>query len=183
METLYYSRMKSPIGELLLAVSEKGLVMIEFEGREFPPANFDKNVNWVVSEEKTAAAKKQLQQYFDGHRTEFTLPLDPRTGTEFQRQCWDLVSKIPYGQTRSYQDLANELKRPKASRAVGGANGANPIPIVVPCHRVINTDGHLGGYGGGLDRKEQLLALERALPGTEPLFFKAPKSKSAKVGV
>jgi len=183
METLYYSQMKSPIGQLWVAVSNKGLVMIEFEGREFPPVKFDQDVNWVVSDEKTATVTKQLQQYFDGHRTEFTLPLDFHAGTEFQRQCWDLVAKIPYGETRSYQDLAKELKRPNASRAVGGANGSNPIPIVVPCHRVINSDGHLGGYGGGLDRKEQLLALERALPGTGSLFFKAPKSKSAKVGV
>ncbi|ABF39278.1 methylated-DNA--protein-cysteine methyltransferase [Candidatus Koribacter versatilis Ellin345] len=183
METLYYSQMKSPIGQLWIAVSKNGLVMIEFEGREFPPVKFDKNVSWVISEEKTAKVKKQLQQYFDGHRTEFDLPLDPRIGTDFQRKCWDLVAKIPYGETRSYQELAKELKSPNASRAVGGANGANPIPIVVPCHRVINSDGHLGGYGGGLDKKEQLLSLERALPGTGPLFFKAPKSKSAKVGV
>ena len=182
METLYYSQMKSPIGQLWLAVSDNGVVMIEFEGREFPPVKFDKNVSWVISEQKTAALRKQLQQYFDGHRTEFQLPLDPRKGTPFQKKCWDLVSKIPYGQTRSYQEIAKALKQPTAFRAVGGANGANPIPIIVPCHRVINADGHLGGYGGGLERKEQLLALERALPTSEPLFAKEPKRKSAKVG-
>ncbi len=178
MKTLYYSQMKSPIGKLWLAVSENGLVMIDFEGREFPPVKLHKDVNWVISEEKTASVKKQLQQYFDGHRTEFDLTLDPRTGTDFQRKCWNLVSQIPYGQTRSYQEIAKALNKPTAFRAVGGANGANPIPIIVPCHRVINADGHLGGYGGGLERKEYLLALERALPMNEPLFGKA-----AKVGV
>jgi O-6-methylguanine DNA methyltransferase len=179
METLYYSRMNSPIGKLWLAVSSKGVVMIDFDGREFPPVNIDKNVSWVVSEEKTADVRKQLQQYFDGHRTEFQLELDPRSGTEFQKQCWSFVAQIPYGETRSYQEIANLVGRPKACRAVGSANGANPIPIVVPCHRVINADGHLGGYGGGLDIKEQLLAHERALPGSLSLFEASIRGRRA----
>lgn len=181
METLYYSKMKSPIGPLWVAVSNKGLVMIDWGSRDFPPVSLDKNANWVISQEKTELARKQLIQYFDGHRTEFTLALDLRSGTEFQRKCWAVLTEIPYGQTRSYQDVAKAVGRPTASRAVGGANHANPIPIVIPCHRVINADGHLGGYGGGLDIKEQLLSLERALPSTEPLFAMEGR-KASKVG-
>jgi len=182
METLYYSRMKSPIGQLWVAVSNKGVVMIEFAGREFPPVDFDKNVSWVVSEEKTAAVRKQLTQYFDGHRTEFTVGLDLRKGTEFQKKCWEILTQIPYGETRSYQEVAKATGKPTASRAVGGANHANPVPIIVPCHRVINADGHLGGYGGGVDIKEQLLSLERALPASGPMATKG-REKAAKVGV
>jgi len=170
MEILYYSRMKSPIGPLWIAVSEKGLVMIDWGTREFPPVNFDKEVSWVISEEKASEARKQITQYFDGHRTVFTLPLDLRTGTKFQQKCWELLTQIPYGETRSYQEIATAAGKPKAFRAVGQANHHNPIPIVIPCHRVINTDGKLGGYGGGLDVKERLLSLERALPGSAPLF-------------
>ena len=180
METLYYSRMKSPIGSLWVAVSNKGLVSIEFGNRDFPPVNSDPDVSWVVSEEKTESVRKQLLQYFDGHRTEFSLPLDLRIGTGFQRKCWNVLTQIPYGETRSYLEVARAAGRPKASRAVGQANHRNPIPIVIPCHRVINADGHLGGYGGGLDVKEQLLSLERALPGSGPIGKK--KSKAAKVG-
>jgi len=183
METLYYSRMKSPIGPLWLAVSNKGLVAIEFGSRDFPPVKSDPNVSWVVSEEKTEAVRKQLTQYFDGHRTEFSVPLDLRIGTDFQRKCWDVLIKIPYGETRSYLEVARAAGRPGASRAAGQANHRNPIPIIIPCHRVINADGHLGGYGGGLDVKEQLLSLERALPGSGSLFpMKPGRTRTAKVG-
>lgn len=182
METLYYSQMKSPIGPLWIAVSKQGVVMIDWGFREFPPVKFDKNVNWVNSEEKTETVRKQLTQYFAGHRTEFTLELDVRSGTEFQRKCWQVLLRIPYGETRSYQEVAKAAGRPQASRAAGQANHHNPIPIVIPCHRVINADGHLGGYGGGLDVKEQLLALERALPVNETLFDKAEKKKTARSG-
>lgn len=181
METLFYSRMKSPIGPLWVAVSKKGLVAIEFGGREFPPIHSDPNASWVISEERTEPVRKQLTEYFDGSRTEFTLAIDLRSGTEFQRACWEMLLKIPYGQTRSYLEVAKAVGRPQASRAVGQANHHNPIPIVIPCHRVINTDGGLGGYGGGLDMKEQLLAHERALPGSAPLFPKVA-TKSAKSG-
>jgi len=182
METLYYSKMKSPIGPLWVAVSNKGVVMVDWGSREFPPVGFDKNASWVISEEKTEQVRKQLTQYFDGHRTEFTVPLDPRKGTDFQKKCWDVLVKIPYGQTRSYQEVAKAAGSPLAFRAVGQANHVNPIPIIIPCHRVINADGHLGGYGGGLDVKEQLLSLERALPGSGPLFEKSEKLKAVKVG-
>ncbi len=176
METLYYSRMKSPIGPLWVAVSKKGVVMIDWGYRTFPPANYFKDVQWVVSEEKTAVLRKKLTEYFAGERTEFDISTDLRTGTEFQRRCWEILSKIPYGELRTYQEIAVAAGRPTAFRAVGQANHANPIPIVIPCHRVISSDGHLGGYGGGLELKEQLLALEEALPGAGPLFAKAAKS-------
>src|SRR6266581_6096645 len=140
MEILYYSRMKSVIGPLWIAVSDKGLVFIDWGSREFPPIGFDKNISWVISEEKTAAARRELTQYFDGQRTEFTVPLDLRTGTEFQRKCCEILTKIPYGETRSYLEVAKAAGRPAASRAVGQANHHNPIPIIIPCHRVINTD-------------------------------------------
>jgi O-6-methylguanine DNA methyltransferase len=164
--------MKSPIGPLWVAVSDKGVVMIDWGGRDFPPTDFDEKVSWVVSEAKTADVRKQLTQYFDGDRTEFSIPLDLRGGTAFQQKCWKVLTKIPYGETRSYLQVAKAAGRPAASRAVGQANHYNPIPIIIPCHRVINADGKLGGYGGGLDVKEQLLALERALPGSGSLFSK-----------
>jgi O-6-methylguanine DNA methyltransferase len=172
MEILYYSRMKSVIGPLWIAVSDKGLMFIDWGSREFPPAGFGGNIRWVTSEEKTEAVRKELAEYFEGRRTEFTVPLDLRTGTAFQRQCWEILTQIPFGETRSYLEVAKAAGRPGASRAVGQANHHNPIPIIIPCHRVINTNGGRGGYGGGLDLKERLLALEGALPGSGRLFRK-----------
>lgn len=104
----------------------------------------------------------QLQEYFAGTRTTFDLPLEP-SGTDFQLSVWELLRKIPYGVTTSYGELARRLGDPKASRAVGAANGANPIPIIVPCHRVVGSKGELTGFGGGLDRKRWLLEHEGAL--------------------
>ncbi|MFJ9538375.1 methylated-DNA--[protein]-cysteine S-methyltransferase [Streptomyces sp. NPDC101225] len=106
-----------------------------------------------------AEAEQQLKAYFAGELTEFTLPLSLH-GTPFQRAVWDELRRIPYGETRSYGQLADALGRPSASRAVGLANGRNPIGIIVPCHRVVGADGSLTGYGGGLERKRRLLALE-----------------------
>ena len=175
--------MKSEIGPLWVAVSKKGVVAIDFGFREFPPKDSLREVQWAISEEKTAQVRKQLTEYFAGERQEFELELDLRTGTAFQRRCWQALLQIPYGELRSYQDLARAVGRPAAFRAVGQANHANPIPIIIPCHRVINADGQLGGYGGGLDVKEQLLALEKALPATtEPLFADSRKASAAKSG-
>lgn len=109
-------------------------------------------------------AASQLSAYFAGDLTEFDLPLAPR-GTDFQRQVWDLLRTIPYGTTRSYGELATRLGSPGASRAVGLANGRNPISIVVPCHRVVGSSGQLTGYGGGIERKQTLLALEERVSG------------------
>jgi len=117
---------------------------------------------------RCAAVARQLAEYFAGRRREFALTLDP-PGTPFQRDVWGELARIPYGATVSYGELARRVGRPAASRAVGAANGANPIPIVLPCHRVIGANGSLTGYGGGLPIKRALLALEGALP--EALAF------------
>src|SRR3954465_15887919 len=157
METLYYSRMESPAGPLLIAMSEQGLVALEFDrGQDLRKK---KSVQWVESEERTAQVRGELEEYFAGTRKEFTFPLDLR-GTDFQKRCWQALLDIPYGETRSYGDQARVVGSPNGFRAVGMANHDNPIAIVVPCHRVITSDGKLGGYGGGLSVKEQLLHLE-----------------------
>jgi len=164
METLYYAQIDSPIGPLNLGVSGKGLVALEFDRKNFPPTK-DKNVKWEKSVEKTAPYARELKEYFSGKRREFTFSLDLR-GTPFQKQCWQALLAIPYGETRTYADIARAIKNPQAFRAVGLANNRNPIAIVVPCHRVIASDGTLCGYGGGLDVKQKLLELEGALTGS-----------------
>ena len=108
-------------------------------------------------------AARQLEEYFLGRRREFQLPLDLR-GTCFQKTVWDALQRIPFGETRSYAGIARQVGSPRAVRAVGRANGANPVPIIVPCHRVVASGGGLGGYGGGLDCKRRLLALESGAP-------------------
>ena len=157
-ETIYYSRIDSPVGPLLLAVCERGLVALEFGRRSIA-------AGWVESAEKTAPYVRQLEEYFWGRRRRFELPLDLR-GTDFQKRCWRELLKIPYGETRSYADIARAIGKSSAVRAVGLANGQNPIAIIVPCHRVIGSDGSLTGYGGGLDVKRKLLELEGALSGS-----------------
>ena len=156
-ETLYYSRLDSPAGPLALAVSNRGLVLLEFDRGSFPPARL--KANWEESPSATEPYVRQLRQYFSGERRDFTFPLDLR-GTPFQVQCWRALLHIPYGETRTYADIARAVGRPKGFRAVGLANNRNPIAIVVPCHRVIASDGTLCGYGGGLDIKRKLLDLE-----------------------
>ncbi len=151
-EILHYCCWESPVGPLTLAASERGLVILEF-GRH-------PDRDWIESAEKLLPYLEQLQEYFAGRRREFTFPLDVR-GTEFQRRCWQELLGIPYGETRSYADIARAVGRPRAFRAVGMANNRNPIAIVVPCHRVVASDGSLCGYGGGLALKERLLALEK----------------------
>ena len=160
METLYYAQIDSPIGPLNLAVSEQGLVALEFDRKTFPPRK-DKNVAWQKSVEKTAPYARELREYFAGKRREFSFALDLR-GTPFQKQCWQALLAIPYGETRTYADIARAIKNPQAFRAVGLANNRNPIAIVVPCHRVIRTDGELAGYRWGLQRKQKLLEREGA---------------------
>lgn len=152
VETLHYSFYDSPVGRLTLAVSARGLTLIDLRGAA--PKN-----DWIESADQTAPFLAQLREYFAGARREFTLPLDLR-GTDFQLRCWRALMEIPYGETRTYADLARAVGSPKAFRAVGAANHDNPVPIVVPCHRVIASDGSLCGFGGGLDMKRRLLALE-----------------------
>ena len=164
MEMLYYSRMQSPVGPLLIGVSEEALVALEFD-RGLPQKIGGRQIRWEESEARTRAVKQQLQEYFAGKRKKFAFPLDLR-GTEFQMACWRALLDIPYGETRTYADIARAVDKPQGFRAVGMANNRNPIAIVVPCHRVIASDGTLCGYGGGLEIKRKLLELEGALSGT-----------------
>lgn len=168
-ETLWYSRMNSPIGTLAVVASHRGLCAIEFQGAGFPvapaprgPAYQGRKIEFVENADLTLSYVQELEAYFSGKLREFAVPLDIR-GTEFQKQCWQALLRIPYGATRCYADIAREVGRPTAFRAVGMANHSNPIPIIVPCHRVLATNGSLCGYGGGLDVKEKLLRLEGAI--------------------
>ena len=150
-----YTTVATPIGELTLVASETALTEVHF------PRRF---VGRVARGENAilASAKAQLAEYFAGERTTFDLPLE-MAGTEFERSVWHLLRDIPYGATTSYGDLARRLGTPKDARAVGAANGKNPIPIIVPCHRVIGANGDLTGFGGGLETKRWLLVHEGAL--------------------
>jgi methylated-DNA-[protein]-cysteine S-methyltransferase len=144
---------ETPIGPLALTASPRGLLRVDWEGRGGGDARML---------ERTA---EQLLEYFAGRRTRFELPLD-LAGTEFQRLAWMALADIPYGTTRSYAEQALQIGRPTAIRAVGAANGRNPLPIVLPCHRLVGSNGSLTGFGGGLWRKRALLDLEAALsPG------------------
>jgi methylated-DNA-[protein]-cysteine S-methyltransferase len=151
----------SPVGKLLLAGDARGLRLVHFQsGRRAHSVAAE----WVHERAPFEAAITQLTEYFAGQRHTFDLTLAPQ-GTPFQRAVWDELTRIPYGETVSYGELARGIGKPQASRAVGLANGANPLPIIVPCHRVIGADGSLTGFGGGLDIKRELLALERAHAG------------------
>ena len=147
--------MSSPVGKLTLVASKNGLVAIDLRN----------NAKQVVTAKDASAqsillkTKKQLEQYFAGKRTSFDVALD-LVGTEFQVKAWRALCRIPFGKTITYGQQASNIKKPKAFRAVGSANGKNPIPIIVPCHRVVASDGSLGGYSLGLKMKKQLLALE-----------------------
>jgi len=173
-ETVHVTLAKSPIGTLRFASTEAGLAYVELAH-----ANGRGLRGWI---DRCAAgaecceafapnkeAVRQVMEFLEGKRTEFELPLDLR-GTSFQRAVWDHLLEIPYGETRAYADVARAVGRPKAVRAVGAANGSNPVPLVVPCHRVIASDGTLGGYGGGLEVKQRLLAMERGRPGADRLL-------------
>jgi AraC family transcriptional regulator of adaptative response/methylated-DNA-[protein]-cysteine methyltransferase len=159
----------SPVGPLLAGASDDGLCLLEFADTDRP----EQAIVWLArvnGRPARAAAhplldrlEDELERYFRGELRTFTLPLDA-PGTPFQERVWNELLRIPYGETLSYEALARRLGDPKALRAVGAANGRNRIAIVIPCHRVINADGGLGGYGGGLSRKKLLLDLERGTP-------------------
>jgi methylated-DNA-[protein]-cysteine S-methyltransferase len=153
---MYYCYLDTPIGELLLAGDDDGLCLVSFPKGAM---RRDPEPDWIYNEKPFAAARQQLTEYFAGERRTFDLPLK-LTGTEFQMSVLQALQQIPYGETTSYADIAERVGRPKAVRAVGAANGRNPIPIIVPCHRVIGSHGDLTGFGGGLDTKEALLRLE-----------------------
>lgn len=152
---MYYTTLDTPVGELLLTANETALTGVYFADRH------ERKAAWVAAPEQAVLvlAATQLMEYFASKRDSFELPL-AMSGTEFQRQVWQGLRAIPYGETRSYADIAKAIDRPLAVRAVGAANGANPISIIVPCHRVVGSNGRLTGYAGGMERKQQLLALE-----------------------
>jgi len=145
----------TPIGKLTLVASPKGLQRVIFGAKKLPTA---KNVSSKASEHLTQT-ERQLREYFAGKRKKFSIKLDI-SGTEFQESVWYALNKIAYGKTVSYAQQAKLVRKPKAFRAVGSANGKNPVAIILPCHRVIATNGTIGGYGGGLAIKRKLLALE-----------------------
>jgi methylated-DNA-[protein]-cysteine S-methyltransferase len=157
-EARFYTRVESPIGELLLVGDGHALHGLHMqEGRTAVSVDPE----WRPADLPFADVREQLFEYFAGERLDFDVPL-AMAGTPFQRRVWDALREIPYGETATYGELAERLGRPSASRAVGLANGRNPIAVIVPCHRVIGSDGSLTGYGGGLERKSFLLALEAA---------------------
>ncbi len=151
-----FTQLKTPIGNLLVAGDAEGLRHIRFEGE----GSNEPDPEWVRDDEALAEATAQLEAYFAGELREFDLLLAPQ-GTPFQLSVWSALAEIPYVETTSYAAVAESIGRPSAFRAVGAANGANPLPIVLPCHRVIGSNGALVGFGGGLDVKEALLDAER----------------------
>jgi len=166
MEIVHTAWVDTHIGALRLASTERGLAYLEL-----PHASGRGLAGWLrryvpdakvtESAEPNRDAERQILEYLDGKRSDFELELDLR-GTDFQSKVWQALLDIPYGETRSYLDIARRVRRPRAVRAVGAANGANPIALVVPCHRVVQTGGKLGGYGGGLELKARLLAMEQS---------------------
>jgi methylated-DNA-[protein]-cysteine S-methyltransferase len=156
---MYQAQMKinTKIGELYLVASSNGLQGLYFSEQNAPYLK-DKNNSCAAILKQTA---QELAEYFDGTRQDFAVPLEIIGGTPFQRKVWQQLTKIKYGETCSYQDLAAAVGNKKACRAVGSANGKNPISIIIPCHRVIATDKTLGGYAGGLNRKSVLLGIEK----------------------
>ncbi|MEA2236394.1 MAG: methylated-DNA-[protein]-cysteine S-methyltransferase [Thermoanaerobaculia bacterium] len=154
---LRYTYADTPIGAILIAGDGNAIVETYFAGAKPKP-------DWIRDDEALREAADQLHAYFAGERCTFDLPLAPR-GTDFQQSVWSALQQIPYGETTTYSTIAERIGRPAAVRAVGAANGANPIPIVIPCHRVIGANGSMTGFGGGIDVKKQLLALESRVAG------------------
>lgn len=174
----FHTEFESPIGPITL----------EGDGEHLTGLHFPSHRHWAGIPERSRrsddlfhAARQQLSEYFSGSRRVFDLPLRAE-GTPFQQQVWDELLRIPFGETCSYAELARRVGNPAANRAVGAANGRNPISIIIPCHRVVATTGVLTGYGGGLERKRQLLDLEEALPptsgGGQRLLFEAAAGSS-----
>ena len=156
----YYATIKSPVGELMLVADDTALTGVYFAGRDHVPAagkGWTRDAQHPVLRETA----QQLQEYLSGKRTNFQIPLR-LAGTEFQEKIWQQIARIPYGETISYAELAKRAGAPQAIRAAGTTTGRNPVSIIVPCHRVVGKNGGLGGFGGGLERKRFLLALEKA---------------------
>jgi methylated-DNA-[protein]-cysteine S-methyltransferase len=158
MTQLFYKEIESPVGKLKLVASADALVAVLWEHER--PNRVKLNTMTLAPQQPILLeTERQLTEYFAGERNEFDLPLQP-DGSEFQKKVWQALREIPFGQTRSYLDLAKAVGSSKAARAVGAANGKNPLSIIVPCHRVVGSDGSLTGFAGGLDTKAALLALE-----------------------
>ena len=166
MTTIRFRTVDSPVGPVTLAGKGRGLTHLRMVDQTYEPSRH----GWQRDDEAFPDAVEQLEGYFAGERTEFDLELD-LVGTAFQRRVWAALLTIPYGQTRSYGEIAQQIGSPGACRAVGLANGHNPIGIIVPCHRVIGSNGSLTGYGGGLDRKRALLELEKSRDFATPTLF------------
>jgi len=169
METVHIARVDTPIGGIRVASTEKGLAYLELPrasgcGMRGWLHHHSLEAHCVDTSERNRLAVDQILEYLAGERTDFDLPLDLR-GTPFQCQVWQALLDIPFGERRSYREIAESVGRPKAVRAVGAANGSNPVSLVVPCHRVINSNGKLGGYAGGLALKARLLELESRCGG------------------
>lgn len=180
-DQVYYRYYSSPIGRILLTsdgTALTGLYMAEPADSSAP----EPGAEWKRDDSKFVAVCGQLDAYLSGELTDFDLPLRPK-GTTFQRRVWQELCKIPYGRTISYLELARRIGQPTASRAVGGANGRNPISIIVPCHRVIASGGGLGGYGGGLDRKRWLLEHEAENLARHPRRTSTPSESTRKPGL
>ncbi|WP_442113055.1 methylated-DNA--[protein]-cysteine S-methyltransferase [Pseudomonas sp. NUPR-001] len=154
---MYYRYQPSPLGPLLLAGDQQGLHLLHMDAAQ----PWELPQSWMPAGNQLDAVARQLEEYFAGEREVFDVRLAP-LGTPFQQEVWQALQRIPYGTTCSYRDLAEHIGRPRAVRAVGTANGANPIAIIVPCHRVIGSNGTLTGYAGGVERKQMLLELEGA---------------------
>lgn len=169
---IFYTRFDSPVGNMWIGSACDGVVWLELPGgtperffrslqRTFPQGRL------IESHDANAQAIAEILEYLQGQRRTFSVHLDPH-GTEFQRTTWKEIANIPYGETRSYGDIARAIGRPKALRAVGAASGANPLPLFIPCHRVVGSNGALTGYGGGIELKRKLLEMEQRW-GTLPV--------------
>lgn len=158
---LFYTTMESPVDDILILGDGKTISRVFMDGQKYSPQLSPQlQDDWQRDDDCYRNAREQLEAYFAGDLTTFDLPLNP-TGTDFQKQVWKALLQIPFGETVSYQAIANSINNPKAVRAVGAANGRNPIGIIVPCHRVIGANGSLTGYAGGLERKQWLLEHEQ----------------------
>ena len=166
----YYCVIESPVGRLLLAGNAQALTHVSFQDGRHPT---EPDPQWTYSETPFQTSIQQLNEYFAGKRKTFKIKLAPE-GTPFQRNVWDALQTIPYGRTLSYGQIANAIGKPQAVRAVGAANGQNPLSIVIPCHRVIGSNGKLVGFGGGLSVKEALLSHERR--HSQAVSFSPPSS-------
>ncbi|MEE8041173.1 MAG: methylated-DNA--[protein]-cysteine S-methyltransferase [Pseudomonadales bacterium] len=163
---MHYSYVESPIGDLLVAGDDGVLKLVSFPRGSMAR---EPGEGWERNDSEFDEVRRELGEYFEGKRESFDVPLEA-DGTDFQRDVLGALQQIPYGETRTYGEIAEHLGKPKASRAVGAANGRNPIPILIPCHRVIGSDGSLTGFGGGIDTKEFLLSLERR----QKVLFEGP---------